>query len=250
MAKEEFVLFGSKDQTDVIWYDKDNNEFYVHKLILQMKSSIFRDLEWDEKKTIIKTEFSKEANLQFLQLLYTSTFTIQQDNLLEVYTMCMKYNVNEKRCFYTMRSLIISNKLPIDDEKSLNLIDIANFASTFKQPKLLTLLMPRIMKEGNLTKEQFRKINIGFKDVYLMELLKIEVVQKKIINKHGSVIGQGTTIVHYQTQIVEARDTENRYYLADVLNDDGSNLHVHYQGWEKNMMLGFQNIGHHQLEQD
>lgn len=217
---EEFILFGSKEQTDVIWQDKENNEYYIHRLTLEMRSEVFRDANfWEkDKRTIIKTEFSKGASLEFLKLLYcidVKDFKISLTNLLEVWQMCTQYNVYMDKCYKTIKNILDKNHRFAIDRKDINFIDIANFAALTKQNDVLKLLFPHIMRERSLTSVQFNKLNNEFKNEFLLTFQKVE----KVI------------------RVVEARFRDERYYLANLLETRKHNnygMFVHYQGFPSN----------------
>ncbi len=210
---EEFVLFGSKEQTDVIWLDKDNNEFYIHKLVLEMRSKVLCNIEWEkDKKTIIKTEFSKSASLEFLQLLYCidiKEFQITNKNLMEVCKICFQYDVHTRKCYKTIKKLLNSHMLPIDHETDLNLIQIANCAAIFKQMNVIRLVCPRLMREKFLSSQQMNKLTNEFKQMFLLTHQKPETV----------------------IRVVEAKHRNGKFYLADVLDEERRGTYVHFQGW-------------------
>ncbi len=165
---QEFVLFGKKEQTDVIWVDNEGNHFYIHRVMLELKCNTFRDIQWDEKTTVITTTFSKDASHDFLKLLYFNELYLYELRLvLDVYKICIQYDAScVKKCVKKIKSWITTELIPLDSESESNLIEIANLMALFKETEVLTLLFPFFTSKC-LTDVQFKKLNSQFKDIFL-----------------------------------------------------------------------------------
>lgn len=201
--KKQVVLFGPKEQTDVIWLDRDKNEFYIHRLILQLKSICFQELDF---KDPIETNYSYEATFDFLYLCYHNEITTTELGvLIEVFKICQQYDCFVKKCCAKIKLLITAQT-----ELSL-LIEIGNLACEFNQYDLFVSVYPSIMKQTSLNKEHFLLLTPNFKDRFLqLEYCKFNP---------------------FTFQVVEAFDSENKIYLADVLDEKEDAYYVHYQGW-------------------
>ncbi len=165
---QEFVLFGKKEQTDVIWVDNEGNHFYIHRVMLELKCNTFRDIQWDEKTTVITTTFSKDASHDFLKLLYFNELYLYELRLvLDVYKICIQYEAScTQKCIKKIKSWITTKVIPFDSETEASIIEITNLMALFKEADVLTLLFP-FFKLNCLTDVQFKKLNSQFKDIFL-----------------------------------------------------------------------------------
>ncbi len=200
---QEFVLFGPKERTDVIWMDQEDNKYFVHRLVLEMRSKIFEDLKWEET-TIIKSTFSPMATLEFLKLCYCVTlndYEIPRFVLVEVCKLCFQYDVYTKEC---TKWLITFIRKANDHE----LIEICNFAGCFQQDDLFQSLSVIFQNKLFLTQEILPQLSMEFKNGFFMYL-------------YGS---------KKENYIIEARRDNCGYYLADVLRTTKHEVYLQFQG--------------------
>lgn len=205
--QEMAVLFGSKERTDVIWIDSELNEYYIHRLILEMRSDVFRNHEW-ETNTVFKTKFSPKASLEFLKLIYCfniATHVIDQAALIEVSRICFQYNVYTKECIDW-----IEKKLQTDEVDN-EFIDTCNFVADFQQTDLMKNIIDILKPRLTLTNTTLRGLSLGFKNMLIMYL-------------YGSKIES-------EVKIIEAEDEYGYWYVAEQLRSRHNKVFVHYQGY-------------------
>jgi hypothetical protein len=176
---DEYVLFGNKENCDLIVTSREGSFFYLHAIMLQVQSGVFRDLEWNSKMTV-SFDHSTEACHLFFKLLYENWVPnllvgVEISLLLQVWKIAFQYDVS-----HYCECIADELELNLKSQSVEELIEIANTASFVKSESTMLRLFSYLLQPGVLTLLQLQNLDTRFKDFYLMEHLKCDKIQQEI----------------------------------------------------------------------
>jgi hypothetical protein len=200
---------------------KDNGNILVHSLILEMRSQVFRDIEY-KSKTIIPFDFSYEASLAFFNLMYAIDIhkvELQYKYLLEIWKITFQYDVKE---YFQMITNILKNAMTRFDDDDLCWIYIGNLACKFKELDLLDKIFETYVASTKFLVDDsiMVKLNPEFKDYLLSRLLKLQPTTQR-------------------RELFEVKDDEGDWYVGEVVKKDGSMWRFQIQGFKDKYIVAY-----------
>ncbi len=220
--KELSFSFEPSRSTNVHIKTKDNGSIFVHSLLLEMRSNVFREIEYNHKeKTIIQFDFSFEASLAFFHLLYAidiKKVELKHVHLLEIWKITFQYDTKE---YFVMITQYVKELMEQVDEETddnhqelFSWSNIGNLAMRYKEMELIDFIFTKhvLYNQFQFDPNIVSKLNCDFKDYLLSRLLSIQFETKK-------------------RELLEVQDEYGDWYISEVIQRDSDRFKIHYQGF-------------------
>ncbi len=128
---------------DVVFTDIDNNEYLVHSIILQNKSTVFRDMKFDNDEKL-KLEVNQDVAMSFFHSIYSlNGCKIKKVNSLALWKLLVEYNV-DTRGIQGGICCILKEHIVIDEDF---LVDVTNLAVQFRDDVVMKLAIDCIFQK-------------------------------------------------------------------------------------------------------
>jgi hypothetical protein len=200
--------------TNVHIKTKDNGHIFVHSLILEIRSFVFRELEYkSNEKTVIDFDFSYEATLVFFNFMYAIDIGEIQLNpayVVEVWKICFKYDMKP---YFEILTECVKDFMTQSDDDEFCWINIGNLASQYKQIDLIDFIFEKHVACNLFLSEgvSMLKLNSDFKDHLLSRLL---TQQPNMLKK----------------ELYEVKDENGDWCVAEIISKDSNVWRFHIQG--------------------
>jgi hypothetical protein len=202
---------------------KDNGNIFVHSLILEIRSQVFRDIDYSlDKKTIIPFDFSYEASIAFFTLMYAIDIhkvELKHKYLLEIWKITFQYDVKE---YFKMITNLLIRIMTRFDNDDLCWIYVGNLACKFKELHLMDNIFEKYIACTNFLVDDtiMLKLNPEFKDYLLSKLLKLQPsIQRR--------------------ELFEVKDDDADWYVGEVVKKDGSMWKFQLQGFKDKYIVAY-----------
>jgi hypothetical protein len=213
LDKQQFS-FEPIHSTNVHVKTKGNGHIFVHSLILEIRSPVFRELEYKtNEKTVIDFDFSYEASLAFFDLMYAidiNEIELNTHHILEVWKICFKYDMKP---YFDMITTVVKDLMTTFDDDEFCWINIGNLASQYKQIDLINFIFEKYVVCNLFVCNNIpmSKLNPDFKDHLLSRFLTLQPnMQKK--------------------ELYEVRDEKGDWCVAEIISKDSHLWRFHIQG--------------------
>ncbi len=130
---------------DAVFTDIENNEYLVHSIILQHKSTVFREMKFDQNEKL-KLDVNPNVAISFFQTVYSQRYCdIETENLCKLWKLLVEYNIETHGILKDICHTLNDHNVTIDDDF---LVDTVNLAVQFKEESVRTLVMDLILRKS------------------------------------------------------------------------------------------------------